>query len=434
MPKRRVRIVTANDPVPARTVTAQNTPAAAVVVQNTNPRIPQLTENERRARRITSTSMGNASRVASVSQEMSQMSSRNFGSRFSDTIDSQTAQFYSPQLSTDFLEKPQNLRERRAFYRFFYNTNEIVGQAIDMHSTLPLSKLRLVPPKGKNRHQNDYVHKFFTDMCEEMKLFKTLIEIAHEYTLFGNAFVFAEEHDWREDFTPDEAARRKETSIQKSEYLQQKYNVVDKNPLFKGWKKLLILPPDQVRVRKLPMTDDVAIEYMPDPETRKYLTSDVTFDPNNPGKRVKNDIPAEMKEKIRQSGVIPLDTDPNTGSHVFHLARKKSQYEPLGVSMIERCINTLVLLDKLRQAQTSIASRHMTPMRVVWAEGLNSDDIDNLREQVDLALVDPDFSIIANYEVHWEEMGSNGRLLDIEAENESGLNRLFAGLGVTRKY
>ena len=27
--------------------------------------------------------------------------------------------FYSPQLSTDFLEKPQNLRERRAWYRHF---------------------------------------------------------------------------------------------------------------------------------------------------------------------------------------------------------------------------------------------------------------------------------------------------------------------------
>jgi hypothetical protein len=156
-------------------------------------------------------------------------------------------------------------------------------------------------------------------------------------------------------------------------------------------------------------------------------------DPTDPSKRVKNTISNELKEKIRQSGVIPLDTDPNTGSHVFHLARKKSQYEPLGVSIIERCINTLILLDKLRQAQTSIASRHMTPMRVVWSEGLNSQDVDNLREQVDMALVDPDFSIIANYEIHWEEMGSQGRLLDISAEDENGLNRLFAGLGVTRE-
>jgi len=214
--------------------------------------------------------------------------------------------------------------------------------------------------------------------------------------------------------------------------LKKKYDITDKNPIFKGWKKLLVLPPDQVRVRKLPLTDEVAVEYVPDPETKKFITSEMPMtDQTQPGQ--KYDIPSDLREKIMQSGTIPLDTDPNSGSHVFHLARKKSQYEPLGVSIIERCINTLVLMDKLRQAQTSIASRHMTPMRIVWAEDLNTSDIDNLREQVDMALVDPDFSIIANYEIHWEEMGSNGRLLDIEADYEGALSRLLAGLGMTKE-
>jgi hypothetical protein len=353
--------------------------------------------------------------------------------RMADTLDSGTAQFYSPQLSTDFLEKPQNLRERRAFYRFFYNTNEIVGQAIDIHSTLPLSKLRLVPPKGKNKHQNEYVYKFFLKMCDQMKLFKTLLEITHEFTLFGNVFCFSEESDWKEDLSSEQIAQKKSKALQQTEFLKQKYNIVDADPLFQGWKKILVLPPDQVRVRKLPLTDDVAIEYMPDPETRRFLTSDIPVDPTDPTKKMKYSISQELREKVRQSGMIPLDTDPYTGSHVYHLARKKSQYEPLGVSIIERCINTLVLMDKLRQAQTSIASRHMTPMRIVWAEGMNQADVDNLREQVDMALVDPDFSIIANYEIHWEEMGSSGRLLDISAEDESSLNRLFAGLGITRE-
>lgn len=411
MAKRRVRVVTAQDQQPAK-------PRRTVISTDENPKVTNhLTENERRARKYaTATSMGG-------------FSFRNA----SDVLDSGTSQFYSPQLSTDFLEKPQNLRERRAFYRFFYNTNEIIGQALDIHSTLPLSKLRLVPPKGKNKHQNNYVYKFFTKMCEDMKLFKTLIEITHEYYLFGNAFIFAEEDDWKESIEPDELSTKREEAKQRSQLLKDKYDISDKNPLFKGWKKLLILPPDQVRVRKLPLTDEVAIEYMPDPETRKFLTSDVPLDPTDPTKKLDYSISRELREKVRQSGVIPLDTDPNTGSHVYHLARKKSQYEPLGVSIVERCINTLILMDKLRQAQTSIASRHMTPMRIVWAEDLNTDDVDNLREQVDLALVDPDFSIVANYEIHWEEMGSSGRLLDVEAEMESSLNRLLAGLGVTRE-
>ena len=430
MPKR-MRVVTSGDNGSTRTSTRR-------IVTSDNPAVNnKLTDNEKalRKRYSTSTTFGKASigdriTVASVLSSNDQLGGMRLAG---DTIDSGTSQFYSPQLSTDFLEKPQNLRERRAFYRFFYNTNEIVGQAIDVHSTLPLSKLRLVSPKGKNPHQNKYVMKFFEDMCDELKLFKTLIEVTHEYYLFGNAFIFAEENDSYDDLTPEESSKKKEEARQRSEFLKEKYKVEDKDPLYKGWKKLIVLPPDQVRVRKLPLTDDVAIEYVPDPQTKELIVQGGYFSQDSQGTPKKYSMPQELQDKVKQSGIIPLDTDPYSGSHVYHLARKKSQYEPLGVSIVERCINTLVLLDKLRQAQTSIASRHMTPMRIVWAEDLSIDDVDNLREQVDMALVDPDFSIIANYEVHWEEMGSQGRLLDIEAENEAGLTRLLAGLGMTRE-
>ena len=409
---KRIRVVTAQDVQASQALKPR-------VVSSDNPRpTRRLTANEIRVRKFATTS------------------SFGFNSRIGqDVLDSAGGQFYSPQLSTDFLEKPQNLRERRAFYRYFYNTNEIVGAAVDTHSTLPLSKLRLVPPKGKNRHQNEYVFKFFERMCEQMKLFKTLIEITHEYTLFGNAMVYAEDDDSQDRMPPEEKARKTEQAKQRSEFLKKKFDVVDKDPLYTGWKKLIILPPDQVRVRKLPLTDNVAVEFVPDPETKRFITSEMPIYPGQyeESKNFKYEIPADIQEKVKQSGVIPLDTDPYTGSHVFHLARKKSQYEPYGQSIIERCVNTLVLLDKLRQAQTSIASRHMTPMRIVWAEDLNPDDVDNLREQVDMALVDPDYSVIANYEIHWDEMGSQGRLLDIEGENEAGMNRLFAGLGVTRE-
>jgi hypothetical protein len=73
----------------------------------------------------------------------------------------------------------------------------------------------------------------------------------------------------------------------------------------------------------------------------------------------------------------------------------------------------------------------MTPKRLVWAEGLSDADVDALREQVDLALVDPDFSIVTNYEVHWEEMGARDRLLDLSSEYEQTERRLLSGLGVT---
>jgi len=91
----------------------------------------------------------------------------------------------------------------------------------------------------------------------------------------------------------------------------------------------------------------------------------------------------------------------------------------------------LVFRDKLRQANTSIASRHMTPIRLVFAEDMDAQDVEALRDQVDMALMDPDFSIIANFEIRWEEMGSNQRLLDLSGEYDLTDRQMYAGLGVT---
>jgi hypothetical protein len=78
-----------------------------------------------------------------------------------------------------------------------------------------------------------------------------------------------------------------------------------------------------------------------------------------------------------------------------------------------------------------IASSNMTPKRVVWGENLDENQVDELREMVDLALMDPDFSIVANYQVNWEEYGSNDRLLDTSSAYESLNQELMVGLGVT---
>ena len=40
--------------------------------------------------------------------------------------------FYSPELSTDFLELPQSQDEQRNYFRFFYRTDPFVGQAVDL--------------------------------------------------------------------------------------------------------------------------------------------------------------------------------------------------------------------------------------------------------------------------------------------------------------
>ena len=101
--------------------------------------------------------------------------------------------FYSPELSTDFLELPQSLDEQRNYYRFFYQTDAFVGQAIDLHTELPLSKIRLGMPKSEDRE----IAQSSIDYCErwgkKIGLLHRLIEIVHDYYLLGEVFIFVED-------------------------------------------------------------------------------------------------------------------------------------------------------------------------------------------------------------------------------------------------
>ena len=147
----------------------------------------KLTEKEVQVRRI--------KKYATTTFGFNTRTAAGIGYSSGGSMDSTQGNFYSPQLSTDFLEKPQNQRERRAWYRHFYHSNEFVGQAIDLHSTLPLSKIRLEKPHGENQEQCEYVYNFFMEMCEEIKLFKSLLEISHEYYLLGSCYCFNEDHE-----------------------------------------------------------------------------------------------------------------------------------------------------------------------------------------------------------------------------------------------
>jgi uncharacterized protein (DUF2384 family) len=103
MPK--VRVVSNND-LP---VVALKKPKMSVIVASDNAvsKAQPLTSNEVKVRQL-------KKRYAAVTTAGMGMNRTG-----ADVMDAVTGNFYSPQLSTDFLEKPQNLRERRAFYRLF---------------------------------------------------------------------------------------------------------------------------------------------------------------------------------------------------------------------------------------------------------------------------------------------------------------------------
>lgn len=343
--------------------------------------------------------------------------------------------FYSPELSTDFLELPQSLDEQRNYYRFFYKTDPFVGQAVDLHTELPLSKVRLGLPKAKDRKLAEKALAFCEKWATKHKLLHRLIEIVHEYNLLGEVFIFMEDTspDMPDDVVNEvirevhsdgklveKTVKRKDADERAEKWLKKNY---------KGWTAVRVLPPEQVHMESFPFTDEKIIELIPDSKTKNLIGQANAGDEQ--AERIVNSMPKGVVEAILEGRNIPLNTDPEAGSFVYYMCRKKSQYEPRGHSVLERCMRTLVYRDKLRQAQTSIASRHMTPMRLVYAEDMDANDTEQLRDQVDLALADPDYSIITNFQVNWEEMGSTGRLLDLTSEYDLTDRQMYAGLGVT---
>jgi len=370
-----------------------------------------------------------------TSSMKSRIASGGYGGGFTNTIEGAGGNFYSPELSTDFLELPQSLHEQWNYYRFFYKSEPFVGQALDLHRELPLSKIRIGIPKAKNRDLATAAARFCERWAKKVRLLERLLSITHERNLIGEVFI------WCEDDNPEmpdeiryetqriltEEGDAVEEQVEREDADERAAKWVKKN--YSGWTAVRCLPPEQIRMESFNFTDERLFELIPDSKTKDIIEKAKAGD--TPAIRIVKSMPEDVVAAVAGGQNIPLNTDPYAGSFVYYMANRASDYEPRGRSILERCIRILVYRDKLRQAQTSIASRHMTPIRIVYGEDLNEAQLDELREQVDMSLQDPDYSIIANFQVSWEEMGADQRLLDLGGEYDLTDRQLYAGLGVT---
>jgi len=353
----------------------------------------------------------------------------------SEAVEGFGGNFYSPELSTDFLELPQSLHEQWNYYRFFYRNEPFVGQAVDLHTELPISKVRIGMAHAKNREIATAATRFCERWAKRIHLLDRLLAITHDRNLIGEVFVWCEDANGEMPREIREEERRTLTEDGEVNEEWVEYDDADERAVkwlkknYKGWTNMRVLPPEQVQMQSFNFTDERIFELIPDSKTKDIVEKARMGDKE--AKRIVESMPPEVVQAVTAGENIPLNTDPMAGSFIHYVANRKSDYDPRGRSILERCMRALVYRDKLRQAQTSIASRHMTPIRIVSGDDLDIADVEALREQVDNALQDPDYSIIANFEVRWEEMGADQRLLDLSSEYDLTDRQLYAGLGVT---
>ena len=371
-----------------------------------------------------------------------------FTSNAGNTYTSQQGNFHSMQLSVDFLELPQSIPERIELYRHIYNSDEIVAQAIDLLTEIPLSKIRLSPPKPATcpagfdspADYGQYIQSRFVGMNDNLDILQQLHVALHHFWLEGAVGIFAEDThvelpkgvgqkpikvDIPIVLDNGEVAQEGETIYQSDPVAERAYYAKH----YKGWGRLVILTLDQLDIQTMNVTKTQRVRLLPSTTDKAILEQAEAGD--EAAAELINDMPEDFLSYLEGGGPIPLNSDPEKGSFVYILHNRKFGDNSMGQSILNRCLRSLNFRDKLRQTQTQIASRAMTPKRVVWGEDLGEAQVDDLRAQVDLALVDPDYSIVTNYEVHWDDIGSRDRLLDLQSEYDRLDKLLYIGLGVT---
>jgi hypothetical protein len=209
----------------------------------------------------------------------------------------QSPEIYSPLWLTSNLSLPRDRATINAWCRSFFALNPFVHNAVSLHSTYPISKLSIKSP-------NKDIERFFNDMIEEIDLMNICVQIAQEYWLLGEAFVYAE---------LDEGKGK--------------------------WSRLHIQNPDFMIVKRTVVASEPIIMLRPDENLKKIIQS------NRPGDiEQKKQLNQQIIDSVRRGENIPLDN-----FHVSHLARRISPYEIRGTGLPVCIFRQLMLFDKLRE-------------------------------------------------------------------------------------
>lgn len=280
--------------------------------------------------------------------------------------------FYDPRYTHTTLAIPSDLRTLHGLYRYFEDTDPLVGNAIRLHVEFPLAKMNLtdcgIP--GVQNH--------FDEMWEERIFGKQLLfDIGLEYWRIGNAFPFGAWNDT--DFM---------------------------------WERFAILNPDYVQVESTWISDRPLIKLQPDEHLKRLVT---TGQP----RYLYEQLPPEIIRYVRLNQTIPLD--PN---NIFHISHNKAPYEILGKSIIKRILKLLMYEARIQEAQFAIATRHIIPITVVKvgdaSMGYVPDEaeLEAIRDLFAAHELDPNFSIFWHWGLNVDYYGASGKILPTHQEFE----------------
>ena len=334
-------------------------------------------ENAQTANAVVTSSVG----MKKYAQAVSSGGGGMFHGVHGDTV-KQTPEVYSPLWLNSNLNLPRDRATINAWCRSFFALNPFVHNAICLHSTYPISKLSIKCP-------NKDIEKFFNDMIEEIDLMNICVQIAQEYWLLGEAFVYAE---------LDEGRGR--------------------------WSRLMIQNPDYMIVKRTVVANEPIIMLRPDENLKKIIFSNRPTDIEQ-RKQLNNHI----IDSVKRGENIPLDN-----FHVSHLARRISPYEIRGTGLPVCIFRQLMLFDKLRESKYAQADNMINPLTIVKIGSADYKptfaDIEAWRAVFEEAQYDKDFKIFTHEGVDVVRVGYGQGIYDISGDITQIIKEIYVGLQV----
>ena len=289
---------------------------------------------------------------------------------------------YSPLWLNSNLNLPRDRATINSWLRSFYALAPFVQNAINLHSTYPISKLTIRCPNRK-------VENFFNTMIEDIDLLNICIQVAQEYWLLGEAFVYGE--------------------------LDQTNAV---------WSRLVIQNPDYMVVQKSVIASEPLIMMRPDDNLRRLVYSNKPADIEQ-----KSQLNETIIEHVKRGENIPLEN-----LYISHLARRISPYEVRGTGLPVSCFRQLMLFDQLREAKFAQAQNMINPLTLIKVGSADYKpqpaDLDIWRNAFAEAQYDQDFKIFTHEAVTVERVGYNSAIIDISGDITQLLKEIFMGLMV----
>lgn len=287
---------------------------------------------------------------------------------------------YSPLFQLSNLNLPRDRVTMNAWNRIYYDTHPLVRNAINLHASFPISKINI-------SCENKKVQQFFMDMSERIDLYSVVYGAALEFWKLGEAFPYAE---------LDESTG--------------------------SWKRISILNPDYVHVKKSVIGNQTVISLKPDSSIQRIVNSTSPSD-----LALKKYIPKHIIDYVKNGKNIPLDS-----FNISHLKLLSSPYDIRGTSIIVSCYKDLMMYDKLRESKFAQADGMINPLTLVKLGGNeyrpSQADLEAFRMILEEAQYDKDFKLVTHSDVQVERVGYGGGIMDIGNDITHITENLYAGL------